>query len=228
MDNTISVILPVYNAGVYLEESLQSIFSQTVQPLEVIAINDGSTDNSLETLQQYSSKLHIVSRQNLGLGATLNEGIQISRGQFITFLDADDIWAAGKLEMQLDFLNRHPEMDASFGMMRQFISPELPDEIKNTISCPSEIQKGIMKITLMIRREAFERVGWFDEVLRRGDFIDWFARAEEAGLSYAVLPEILAYRRLHRNSLSSLQQHEKDLIKVAKAALDRRRITAQG
>jgi len=228
MEKTISVILPVYNAGIYLEEALESIFSQSVTPLEVIAINDGSTDNSLEILERYRTRLFIESRENRGLAATLNQGIQISKGQLLTFLDADDVWVKNKLEMQLDFLNKHPEKEASFGMMRQFISPELTDDIKNTINCPDELQKGIMKITLMIRRGAFDRVGWFDEVFRRGDFIDWFARAEEAGLNYWVLPELLAYRRLHRNSLSSQQQHEKDLIKIAKAVLDRRRIAGRG
>jgi glycosyltransferase involved in cell wall biosynthesis len=228
MESTISVILPVYNAAIYLEETLASIFSQTVQPFEVIAINDGSSDNSLDILKKFSSKVRIVSRENLGPSVTLNEGIRLSKGRLIAFLDADDLWVSDKLKLQLDFLAFHPEKEACFGMLRQFISPELPDEIKNTISCPSEMQKGILKITLMVRRETFDRVGWFDESLKRGDFIDWFSRAEEAGLNYTVLPELVAYRRLHRNSMSSRYQDDKDLIRLAKAALDRRRKAKQG
>ena len=75
----------------------------------------------------------------------------------------------------------------------------------------------------MIRRIALNQVGPFDEQMRRGDFIDWFARAEELGISYTVLPDLLAYRRLHRSGLSNQHEHEKDLIRIAKAALDRRR-----
>ncbi len=223
MEQKISVILPVYNAGIYLEEALESIFSQTVQPLEIIAINDGSTDASPEVLQRYAKKLHIVSRENRGLSATLNQAIGLANGDLLAFLDADDLWLPDKSAQQLAFLTKHPEKEACFGMMRQFISPELPDEIKNTILCPSAIQKGMMKLTLLIRREAFERVGWFDETLNRGDFIDWFSRAQDASLSYFVLPELVASRRLHRNSMSSQYQNEKDLIMIAKAVMDRRR-----
>lgn len=223
MKPTISVIIPVYNSGIYLEEALNSVFNQTLQPLEIIAINDGSTDNSLEILQKFSSKLVIVSRENKGLSTTLNEAIRLAKGSLLTFLDADDLWTPDKLATQLDFMIKNPEMEACFGMIRQFISPELPDEIKQTIMCPSEIQRGIMKITFMIKSEIFERIGCFDETLQRGDFIEWFARAQEAGVHYRVLPQLLAYRRLHRSSMSSRYEHNKDLINIAKAVMDRRR-----
>ena len=226
MGDTVSVILPVYNAEKYLEESLESIFGQTRPPTEIIAIDDGSTDTSLKILERYGARLLIVSRENRGLSATLNQAIQLAKGDFITFLDADDRWVPGKLEQQVAYLKQHPDMEACFGMMQQFISPELPDAVQRIIYCPTETQKGIMKITLMLRREAFQRIGWFDETLRRGDFVDWFARAQEAALRYTVLPELLTYRRLHKNSLSSQHQHEKDLLRAAKAALDRRRITS--
>lgn len=227
MKQTVSVILPVYNAGSYLRESLESVFSQTLQPLEIIAINDGSTDNSLEILTEFGSQLRIVSRENQGISATLNEAIALAKGELIAFQDADDIWVLNKVEKQLEFLSTNPKKDACFGMIQQFISPELPEEIKKTIFCPDEIQRGILKITLMIRRAALDKVGLFDKKIHRGDFIDWFARAEELGISYEVLPELLAYRRLHRSGLSNQHQHEKDLIKIAKAALDRRRNTAK-
>lgn len=225
MTQTVSVILPVYNAEKYLQESLDSILMQTLQPYEIIVIDDGSTDNSLQLLERLGSKIILISRENRGLAATLNQAIQLAQGEFIAFLDADDLWVPNKLEQQVDFLYRHTDQEACFGMMQQFISPELPDFIKSTIYCPTIIQNGIMKITLMIRRTAFDRVGWFNEMLQRGDFVDWFARAEEVALRYTVLPELLTFRRLHRNSLSSQHQHEKDLIKVAKAVLDRRRAT---
>jgi glycosyltransferase involved in cell wall biosynthesis len=225
--NKISLILPVYNAGPYLRESLESIFTQTLPPHEVIAINDGSTDNSLEILNEFSSRLLIFSRENRGLSYTLNQGIAQAKGNLITFLDADDLWLPNKLEKQVEFLTANPDKAACFGMVKQFISPDLPDDVKNTISCPDEIQRGILKITLMIRREALDVIGFFDEEVRRGDFVDWFARAEDLGISYDVLPDLVALRRLHRSSLSSQQQHEKDLIRIAKATLDRRRNAAK-
>lgn len=223
MESQVSVIVPVYNVESYLEEALQSIFSQTLQPLEIIAINDGSTDGSLEILKRYGSRISIINRENRGLSRTLNEGLRASGGRLIAFLDADDLWAPDKLAAQASFLNAHPDTEACFGMIRQFISPELPQEVKSTISCPTELQKGILKITLMIRREAFDRIGGFDETLKRGDFIDWFARAEEAGITYALLPQLLAYRRLHRASMSSSYENDNDLIRIVKAAMDRRR-----
>jgi glycosyltransferase involved in cell wall biosynthesis len=225
IEQKISVILPVYNAGIYLEEALESIFSQTVQPFEIIAINDGSTDNSLETLERYRSRLVIVSRENRGLSVTLNEAIRLSKGRLITFLDADDLWEPHKLELQLAFLASNPEKEACLGMIRQFISPELPENVKSTIYCPPDIQKGVLKVAMMVKSSAFHRIGWFDETLDRGDFIDWFSRAKEAGLDYSILPELIARRRLHRNSMSNRYQDEKDLVRLAKAVMDRRRVS---
>ena len=103
----ISVILPVYNASEYLLEALESITNQTYTDWEMIAINDGSTDNSLELLQEYAKKeprLRIISRENRGLPKSLNEGIKTSQGDYIARMDADDISFPNRFEKQLSFM----------------------------------------------------------------------------------------------------------------------------
>lgn len=104
---TISVILPVHNASKFLLDALNSISSQTVNDWELIAIDDGSTDNSLQILREYEKKeprLKIITRENKGLPTTLNEGIEKAQGQFIARMDADDICLPNRFEQQLKFL----------------------------------------------------------------------------------------------------------------------------
>ena len=106
----ISVILPVYNSGKYLIESLESLSCQTFRDFEIIAINDGSKDNSLKLLEDYAkkeSRLRIISRENRGITKTLNEGIYLAQGEYIARMDADDICLPNRFELQLEFIEKN-------------------------------------------------------------------------------------------------------------------------
>ncbi len=107
----ISIILPIYNAEKYLEFALRSLFYQTEQNFEIIAIDDGSTDNSLSILSKYPDhRLNIISRPNQGLVATLNEAVKISKGKYIARMDADDICLEKRLESQYYYLKSNPSI----------------------------------------------------------------------------------------------------------------------
>ena len=104
----ISVIMPAYNTEKYVAEAVQSILGQTYSPIELICINDGSTDGSLDILKSFGDKVVIVDlERNSGIAAARNAGIRISRGKFVAFADADDIWKPNKLELQLQQLQLH-------------------------------------------------------------------------------------------------------------------------
>lgn len=219
----ISVVIPAYNASRYIDESIASVLAQTVDPQEIIVINDGSTDDTLDRLRNYADRIKVYSQENQGLAKTLNVAIGQATAEFIAFLDSDDLWEANKLARQLEFMQEHPNYDACFTHLQQFISPDLPPDVQAGIDCPIGPQAGYVKITLLIRRSVFEQVGLFDPTLTIGDFVEWFSRAKHVGLQYGILPDVLAHRRIHRSSLGAQTQHHHEYARVMKAHLDRRR-----
>jgi glycosyltransferase involved in cell wall biosynthesis len=224
---SISVVIPVFNAEPYLAECLHSVLGQTVRPAEIVAVNDGSTDGSLQTLHRYAARsgvpFQVISRENRGSSATLNEGIAAATGEFIAFQDADDRWVPEKLAWQLAAFAAAVTLEACFGHTVCFVSPELSAEIRTGIACPTGPQPGFHKQTLLIRRSVLDRVGGFDEQYLVGEFMDWFLRAKVAGLRYALLPEVVTERRLHRSGLASRMEPGPGYAHILKAALDRQR-----
>jgi len=107
-DPLISVIVPAYNSGPLLDETLQSVLAQTWKRRELIVVDDGSTDDTPRRLASYGSALRTVRQENLGTGAARNAGLRLARGEYVALLDHDDLWAPTKLEVQLDVARRHP------------------------------------------------------------------------------------------------------------------------
>jgi glycosyltransferase involved in cell wall biosynthesis len=105
---TVSVIVPAYNAELYIDEALQSALGQTHEHLEVIVVDDGSTDETADRVRAYGSRVGYIRQSNTGVGAARNRGVAASSGDYIAFLDADDVWRPQKLEMQLAVATRHP------------------------------------------------------------------------------------------------------------------------
>jgi glycosyltransferase involved in cell wall biosynthesis len=220
----VSIIVPVYNGEKYISLAIESILSQTYRPIEVIAINDGSTDSTAECLEAFSPSISIFEQPNQGLPAALNTGLAHATGEMVAFLDADDLWSPEKLALQVAYLESHPEISMLFSYVQQFISPELDEEEKKTLVCPNSAEPGIHKITILVRRPVFERVGVFNSTYKLGEFLDWYARAEDAGYKSHMLPEVLAMRRVHKSHTTDRStQAAKGYVQALKAALDRRR-----
>src|ERR1051325_1151561 len=109
---TVSVLLPVYNAERYLESALQSVLGQTFSDFEVIAVDDGSKDNSKKILERFAAndpRIRVISRPNTGIVGALNDGLAVARGEFIARMDADDVALPGRFQAQLDYLRGHPD-----------------------------------------------------------------------------------------------------------------------
>ena len=225
----VSVVIPVYNAERYIAATIDSVLAQTRPAAEIIAVLDGPTDGTSAALARYSGRITLIVQTNRGLCAALNRGVAASCHPFLSFLDHDDLWTPAKLEKQMAWIATHPNTEAVFGYVRQFISEELEQDQRSRLLCPAEPQRGIAKTTMLIRRSAFERIGPFDENLRCGDFVDWFARAQEADLRSHMLADVVTLRRLHAGNLGLLRHREQQLENVAvlKRMLDRRRARQQ-
>lgn len=219
----ISAIVPIYNREAYLAEAIASILNQSMPPTEVIVIDDGSSDGGGEIAKSFPAvRYHYQTNQ--GVGAARNQGVRLATGDFFAFLDSDDLWSLDKLERQLAFFASNPNLDAVFGQVRQFFSPDLDEVIKQKTQIPLEVIPGYHVGAMLIRREAFFRVGWFETELKQGEFVSWYLRSLEAGLQIAMLPEIVMERRIHQtNQGRNPEVDRREYARILKASLDRRR-----
>jgi glycosyltransferase involved in cell wall biosynthesis len=183
-------------------EALESVFAQSYGNIEVIVVDDGSTDATPQILSEFGERVITLRQKNAGPARARNTGIQASSGDFISFLDADDVWMADKTEKQVSVLSENSEVGFCDGLMQNFWVAELADEAKEMegtdIAAP---QPGTTQ-TIMVRHTVFESVGLFNPALRHRDTMDWILRSKKAGIKSHRLDEIV-YRRLHQNNRSS-------------------------
>jgi glycosyltransferase involved in cell wall biosynthesis len=228
----VSCIVPVFNGERYLAEALDSILAQQYEPLEIIVADDGSTDGTAAIARSYGDRVRVIRQPNAGAPAARNLGLQAARGELIAFLDSDDLWHREKLARQTARFAARPELEVSVTHVQSFWIPELQDEAERFRDHPlSQPQPGYVTITMLARRAVFERVGGFNTGLSVGDPMEWFVRAAEHGTIMDLLPDTLAYRRLHQRNLSwesggarrMTTAMQEAVLRVVKESLDRRR-----
>ncbi len=194
---SISVIIPVFNAQRFLCEAIDSVLAQTLPADQIIVVNDGSTDESEEMIRNYGGQIDYFYQENMGPGSARNRGLEQARGDFISFLDADDIYLPTKLEDQHALLAENESLGIVICKTRDFSCFETDSRARSTPE-HSEFRQGQAQ-TWMVRRNVFERVGAFksrDEVgLAEGS--DWILRAQNAMTPMLRLEECLVLRRLH-------------------------------
>ena len=221
---SISVIVPCYNTEAYLADAIKSILSQRYDELEVIIVDDGSTDRSAEIVKRFGDQVVYILQENKGAAAARNRGIEASSGTLLGFLDADDLWTENKLDKQLAFMGRNDNCVCVFGHVKQFLSPEIPGETRSGYDFVTESVPGRVPGTMLITREAFLDVGPFNEAQAMAEMVDWVARADEQGLRAHMLPDTLLMRRIHASNMGIImRQSRQDYVKALKASLDRRR-----
>uniref|UniRef100_B8HPX7 Glycosyl transferase family 2 n=1 Tax=Cyanothece sp. (strain PCC 7425 / ATCC 29141) TaxID=395961 RepID=B8HPX7_CYAP4 len=223
----ISVIIPVYNRDRYLAEAIESVLNQTYPAIDLIVVDDGSSDRSAEVAQRYP--LTYVYQSNQGISAARNAGVALAKGNFIAFLDSDDIWVIDKLSKQMDVFAADSELEAVFGYAQQFYSPDLDESIQRRIKCHSQPIPAYLATAMLIKFEAFLRIGPFDPSLRTSNDINWYILATEKELRYFMLPDVVYYRRLHETNNGLVEhQHRNHFLHLLKAKLDRQRAQQSG
>jgi glycosyltransferase involved in cell wall biosynthesis len=221
----ISCIVPVFNGERYLAEALDSILAQTWRPIEVIVVDDGSTDGTAQVAIGYGSKVLYIHQSNAGPPAARNRGLDAAAGQFIAFLDADDLWHEDKLARQMARFAAHPELDLCSAHMENFWVPDMiREEDRLGEGGLAKTEPGATP-AIIARRALFDRIGYFDAALTHRNAMDWLSRAEDAGAVMETLPDVLVYRRIHRNNMSWHRgDDDRDqLLRAVKTVLDRRR-----
>jgi glycosyltransferase involved in cell wall biosynthesis len=220
----VSVMIGVYNGARYLGEAIDSVLAQTHAVHELIVVDDGSTDESGAVAARYGSPVRCIRQERGGMAASRNRAVQEATGAYFAFLDADDRFPAEKVERQLAAFAAHPELDVVYGHVTEFLSPDLDAEALALLRQPKHDVPWPTPNLMLVRREAFFRVGLFSTDLRVGIGVDWYARAGEAGLKSAVPPVVVLERRLHaENNGIRERQFKPQYLHVLKEALDRRR-----
>ena len=223
----VSVVIPVHNGERYLGASIQSVLDQHHPALELLVIDNGSTDATAEVARSFSSirYVHLAAK---GLCKALNYGIEQCRGTFLGFLDADDLWSPNGLAVRLEVFANDPAVEMVFGHVEQFISPELDESTKARLSIRNSRLPGRHRGTMLIRPESFRRVGAFEPSLDCGEFLDWYMRAEEQKIREAMLPNVVMLRRIHGANAGYTERHQRvEFARVLKRGLDRRRRSSE-
>ena len=206
----VSVIIPNYNYARFLSMAISSVENQTYTNLEIIVVNNGSTDNSLEVLRKFGPRINIVDQENLGQAGARNSGLQAAKGELIAFLDADDYWQEDKLEKQIRLLT--PEVQLVYngisrfkdesGQIESILSPQFSGDCRKyftDLSAVSIVVSG--ESTALFTRNLLNQVGYFDSKLNSASGWDFFRRCSYF-TDFDFVPEPLTNYRLHSSNMS--------------------------
>ena len=222
----VSVIVPCYNAAAYLPAALASLLAQRPAVWEVIVIDDGSSDDSAAIAAGVGAPVRCHRQDNQGIAAARNHGLRLAGGDWIAFLDADDLWPADSLGLRLRELAARPDLDGVYGLVEAFASPELSVADLLTLQVPPISQAGRLAGALLLRRQVFARVGDFDTGFAVGETMDWIARAEEQGVALGQVDGVVLRRRIHSaNTVRKTERLHADYLRLLRASLLRRRST---
>ncbi len=217
----VSVVIPAFDEEAFLGEALESALAQTYAPVEVIVVDDGSTDRTGEVARALG--VRVLRQANAGPAAARNAGLEAARGEYWTMFDADDVMLPDALEHQVGELERHPELGIVFGMTEAFVTPGEPRPAHWSPAWddgPFPWHTGAM----LARRELAELVGRFDETRRLAEDMDWIARAKAAGVQVGQGDYLaLRYRVHRRNSVADTSAVERAMLSVLRASARRRR-----
>jgi glycosyltransferase involved in cell wall biosynthesis len=210
MNKLVTVIIPTYNRCRRVVEAVESVLAQTYPLIEVIVVDDGSTDGTEAALQPYAGRIRYLSQRNGGPAAARNLGIREASGQYIALLDSDDLWAPTKIEKQVALIEQSPKtgvvfseatvMDLRLGTSRLLSHPEeLRGDIQRKLLWKNHV---LPTSSVLARRECFDTVGLFDETLGQAEDWELWMRISRQ-FTFDFVPEPLVSYRFHNGSVSS-------------------------
>jgi glycosyltransferase involved in cell wall biosynthesis len=220
----VSIIVPVHNGGVFVGHAIRSVLAQSYRPIDIVVIDDGSTDDSAGVAERFGDPVRVWRQPNGGPPAARNRGLSLARGPVVGFLDADDLYAPDKLTWQVARLQTHPDRDIVIGRReyRELVGDDpgagpvfahLPDDHLS-------LQLGCA----LFRRPVFDRVGPLDETMWFCDDWDWFLRARELGVRLLLHHHVVLHQRVHTGNITRRRQEaQRFQLRMLKRSIDRRR-----
>ena len=196
----VSVIIPTFNRAAFLPEALASVYAQNGAPLQVIVVDDGSTDHTAEVVREWGADLEYVYQANRGPAAARNTGIRHAKGEWVTFLDSDDVWPANALRRQLELTETYPSARVIWGTVQIMRQHETNLASFEPVGLPVLAHQFGTKL---IHRTLFEstQVGLLNESAFTGEDADWLCRLFEQPVEIVVHQEVVSFYRWHRTNL---------------------------
>jgi glycosyltransferase involved in cell wall biosynthesis len=219
----VSVVIPVYGGEAFVDATIRSVLAQTYRPTEIIAVDDGSPDGSAAILRSFP-QVNYRHQRNLGVAAARNHGVRVATGDFLAFVDQDDLWLPRKIDVQMQLLEAHPSAGGVLTEQIRFLEPGM--------AVPAWVRPGTLGLplrapdlsALLLRRSVFDEVGAFDESLIQTSDSDWFFRAKDRGVRIEWAPDVLVHRRVHTSNNSRFSAlSTSEIRRVALDSIRRRR-----
>jgi len=228
--SAVSVVIPVYNGEAFIAEAIESVLGQEgpdVEIAQVIVVDNNSTDGTLDMVQgliasRYGCRVIAITETRPNAANARNAGARLATGDWLGFLDADDVWLPIKLQRQIEEAREHPEASLFFTLGEEFHSASLSAEERASLPCRPTAYPLLTPSSLLLRREVFERVGELPSV-PGGEFIAWYGWARELGFKEFTVPEVLVRRRIHATNTTRGGLSMAGYPMAAKWLLDRRR-----
>lgn len=215
----VSVIIPVFNGERFIAEAIESVLAQDYRSIEIIVVDDGSTDGTSKIAHKFSGQISYIRQANGGPAAARNAGVRHAHGDVIGFLDADDLWTPGKATLQAAALADSPSFDIVLGRLQRLKMTE-----GNRFVPHAGPELALNLGASLIRRQVFDRVGMFNEALRFADDWDWYMSARELGVSILVQDEVVLFYRRHQDNLTNQEEtNNRATALILKRSLERRR-----
>ncbi len=223
----ISIIIPVYNGEKTIRETIYSVLNQTYKNLEIIIINDGSTDSTLEVISSIpNSNIKVFSYPNTGVSTSRNRGIALAKGEYISFIDADDLWIPDKLEAQFNALQENPQAAVAYSWTDWINESgeviyggghhQISGDVYAHLFLGDFIEGGS---NVLIRKSALDKVGIFDETVNFSEDWEMWLRLA-AQYQFVVVPRTqILYRISHQSASCNVLQMEKSSLQVIDKAI---------
>lgn len=220
----VSVVISVRNGERFLGQALDSVFAQNYRPLEVIVIDDGSTDTTPDVVKKFGASVRYLLQNHQGPGAGRNRGIESANGEFVCFLAHDDLFTPDKLDVQVGYLQAHPETQYTVSHIKFFLEPgcDIPKGFRPELLQGEHV--GRIPETLVARKALFARVGMFRTDIKIADDVDWFVRCKDQQIPMAVMPQVLLHKRVHgTNHSSNVIQNDRELLTLLRDSIRRQK-----
>ncbi len=225
----VSVIIPVYNAEKYIRQCINSVLLQDYPNIEIIVINDGSTDKSFEILYELRDQITLIDQPNGGISVARNAGINAATGDYIAFLDADDIWLAGKITAQVDFMENNPDFGAictdhvhwieydrgPLDVSYDFSQLDRPMNFvfSGWVLAQMMRQCSMLTITVMLRKTVLDTIGLFDTEMKIDEDFDLWVRIAQQ-FKIHKLDKVFAVYRMNKESITHNTNYTGNICKI--------------
>jgi glycosyltransferase involved in cell wall biosynthesis len=221
MKPLISCIMPTRNGERFIAAAIESLLKQEWRPIEIVVVDDDSSDRSAEIAAAFGEPVRVVSHPVANPVLARNYGLRLAAGEFFGFLDHDDLWAADKLALQMAAFEEDSALDVCVGMIQRFT--QASPQVEMTMVGPAV--PGYLTIAMLARRRAFERVGPLNPDNFHSDSAEWFLRARTRGIAVRLLPQTLVYHRDHDSNRSLLRgdTSRAEFLRLLKSKLDQER-----